>query len=113
MRRCSIAPLSAGWRVFRVFACPVTSIDQILTYDIYIDIIFVCLRSPKILKTRVKVSPKFQIVIPKAIREEMKLEPGQELFMYLYEGKLHLDTLRPVTRTSRNRQGDEMERRLS
>ncbi len=46
----------------------------------------------KILKTRVKVSPKFQIVIPKAIREEMKLQPGQELFMYLYEGKLHLDT---------------------
>ena len=52
---------------------------------------------PRILKTSVKVSPKFQIVIPKAIREEMKLEPGQELFMYLYEGKLHLDTLRPVT----------------
>ena len=51
----------------------------------------------KILKTRVKVSPKFQIVIPKAIREELKLEPGQELFMYLYEGKLHLDTFRPVT----------------
>jgi AbrB family looped-hinge helix DNA binding protein len=51
----------------------------------------------RILKTSVKISPKFQIVIPKAIREEMKLEPGQELFMYLYEGKLHLDTLRPVT----------------
>ena len=52
---------------------------------------------PKILKTRVKVSPKFQIVVPKAIREEMKLEPGQELFMYLYEGKLQVDTLRPVS----------------
>ena len=52
---------------------------------------------PKLLKTRVKVSPKFQVVIPKAIREEMKLEAGQELFMYLYEGKLHVDTLRPVT----------------
>jgi AbrB family looped-hinge helix DNA binding protein len=52
---------------------------------------------PKLLKTTVKVSPKFQVVIPKAIREEMKLEAGQELFMYLYEGKLHVDTLRPVT----------------
>ncbi len=52
---------------------------------------------PRILKTRVKVSPKFQIVIPKAIREEMKLEPGQELFMYLYEGKLHVDIIRPIT----------------
>jgi len=51
----------------------------------------------KILKTRVKVSPKFQIVIPKPIRQEMKLEAGQELFMYLYEGKLHVDTIRPIT----------------
>ena len=52
---------------------------------------------PKILKARVKVSPKFQIVIPKAIREELKIEPGQELFMYLYEGKLHVDIRRPIT----------------
>ena len=51
----------------------------------------------RILKARVKVSPKFQIVIPKAIREEMKIAPGQELFMYLYEGKLHVDILRPIT----------------
>ena len=70
-----------------------TSIDMILTYDILIDTIIVCLRTED-LKTRVKVSPKFQIVIPKAIREEMQLEPGQELLMYLYEGKLHLDTRR-------------------
>lgn len=52
---------------------------------------------PKVLKARVKVSPKFQIVIPKAIREEMKIEPGEELFMYVYEGKLHVDTHRPIT----------------
>jgi AbrB family looped-hinge helix DNA binding protein len=51
----------------------------------------------RILKARVKVSPKFQIVIPKAIREELKIEPSQELFMYVYEGKLHVDLLRPVT----------------
>lgn len=52
---------------------------------------------PKVLKARVKVSPKFQIVIPKAIREELKIESGQELFMYVYEGKLHIDLLRSIT----------------
>lgn len=52
---------------------------------------------PKVLKAKVKISPKFQIVIPKAIREELKLQPAQELFMYVYEGKLHLDLLRPIT----------------
>ncbi len=51
----------------------------------------------KILKATVKVSPKFQIVIPKALREELKIEPGQELFMYVYEGKLHMDLPRPIT----------------
>ncbi len=51
----------------------------------------------KVLKARVKVSPKFQIVIPKEIREELKIEAGEELFMYVYEGKLHVDTPRPIT----------------
>jgi AbrB family looped-hinge helix DNA binding protein len=41
-------------------------------------------------KAKVKVSPKFQVVIPKAIREELKIEPGQELLMYAIEGSLRL-----------------------
>lgn len=52
---------------------------------------------PKMARAQVKVSPKFQIVIPKAIREELKIQPGQELFMYLYEGKLHVELPRPIT----------------
>jgi AbrB family looped-hinge helix DNA binding protein len=45
---------------------------------------------------KVKVSPKFQIVIPKAIREEMQLQPGQELLLYLYNGTLHLNPPRSI-----------------
>lgn len=41
-------------------------------------------------RARVKVSPKFQIVIPKAIRKELKIEPGQELLMYTLDGTVHL-----------------------
>jgi AbrB family looped-hinge helix DNA binding protein len=38
----------------------------------------------------VKVSPKFQIVIPKEIREALKLEPGQELSVYVLHGTIHV-----------------------
>jgi AbrB family looped-hinge helix DNA binding protein len=49
-----------------------------------------------ILTAKVKVSPKFQIVIPKAIREEMRLQPGQELLLYLHDGALRLHPPRPI-----------------
>jgi AbrB family looped-hinge helix DNA binding protein len=44
----------------------------------------------------VKVSPKFQIVIPKALRERLKLRPGQRLFIYEIGGSLRLDPPRSV-----------------
>jgi AbrB family looped-hinge helix DNA binding protein len=47
-------------------------------------------------KIRVKVSPKFQVVIPKAIREELNIEPGQQLLIYALDGSLRLDPRRPV-----------------
>ncbi|HEY4951397.1 MAG TPA: AbrB/MazE/SpoVT family DNA-binding domain-containing protein [Candidatus Acidoferrales bacterium] len=49
-----------------------------------------------ILTAKVKVSPKFQIVIPKAIREEMGLQPGQELLLYLHDGALRLNPPRSI-----------------
>jgi AbrB family looped-hinge helix DNA binding protein len=67
---------------------------------------------PRVLKAKVEVSPKFQIVIPRVIREEMKIEPGEELFIYVYQGKLHVDTHRPITELRGDSQGNEMERRL-
>ncbi|MGA9885828.1 MAG: AbrB/MazE/SpoVT family DNA-binding domain-containing protein [Candidatus Acidiferrales bacterium] len=47
-------------------------------------------------KAKVKVSPKFQIVIPKSLREELAIEPGEELLIYSLEGSLHLVPHRPV-----------------
>lgn len=47
-------------------------------------------------KPKVKVSPKFQVVIPKSLREELKIEPGQELLIYSLEGSLRLVPHRPV-----------------
>lgn len=51
---------------------------------------------PKMEKATVKVSPKFQVVIPKLIREELKIEPGQQLLMYAVDGSLRLVPHRPV-----------------
>jgi AbrB family looped-hinge helix DNA binding protein len=47
-------------------------------------------------KILVKVSPKFQVVIPKAIREELQIAPGQRLLMYALDGSLRLVPHRPV-----------------
>lgn len=38
----------------------------------------------------VTVSPKFQVVIPKEIREAMRLRPGQRLKVIEYEGRIEL-----------------------
>jgi AbrB family looped-hinge helix DNA binding protein len=47
-------------------------------------------------KAKVRVSPKFQVVIPKALREELKIEPGQELLMYALDGALRLVPRRSI-----------------
>jgi AbrB family looped-hinge helix DNA binding protein len=47
--------------------------------------------------TAVTISPKYQIVIPKALRERLKLKPGQKLFIYERDGGLHLDPPRPIS----------------
>ncbi len=42
----------------------------------------------------VTISPKFQVVIPKTIRERLKLEPGQKVQAILYEGRIELIPLK-------------------
>jgi len=39
----------------------------------------------------VKVSPKFQVVIPKEVRERLKLRPGQDLIIYEIDGQIRLE----------------------
>jgi len=44
----------------------------------------------------VKVSPKFQVVIPKRLRQEMDLQPGQVLQVFAFQGTLHFNKPRPL-----------------
>jgi AbrB family looped-hinge helix DNA binding protein len=38
----------------------------------------------------VTVSPKYQVVIPKNIRDSLKLRPGQKMRMIEYDGRIEL-----------------------
>ncbi len=44
----------------------------------------------------VTVSPKFQVVIPKGMREVLKLTPGQKVQVLLYKNRIELIPVRPV-----------------
>lgn len=44
------------------------------------------------------ISPKFQVVIPKSIREAMKLSPGQKVQAVAYLDRIELIPVRPVKR---------------
>ena len=44
----------------------------------------------------VTVSPKFQVVIPKEMRESLKLAPGQKVQALLYENRIELIPVRPI-----------------
>lgn len=44
----------------------------------------------------VTVSPKFQVVIPQAIREELSLKPGEKLRVLRYDDRVELIRIRPI-----------------
>jgi AbrB family looped-hinge helix DNA binding protein len=45
---------------------------------------------------KVTISPKFQVVIPKEIREKLGLSPGQRVEAIAYENRIELIPLRPI-----------------
>jgi len=47
----------------------------------------------------VTISPKYQVVIPKAIREKLRLEPGQKVEAIAYQGRIELIPVRPTRKT--------------
>lgn len=44
----------------------------------------------------VTVSPKFQVVIPKAVREALGLKPGQKIQIFSYDNRIELIPLNPM-----------------
>ena len=47
----------------------------------------------------VTVSPKFQIVIPRSIRESLGIQPGQKVQVIRYGNRIELVLLKPVQET--------------
>ncbi|MGA8145659.1 MAG: AbrB/MazE/SpoVT family DNA-binding domain-containing protein [Candidatus Acidiferrales bacterium] len=54
-------------------------------------------RRAKTNEATVTVSPKFQIVIPKEVRERLDIRPGQQLLVYAFDGTLRLELPRPIS----------------
>lgn len=44
----------------------------------------------------VTVSPKYQVVIPQAIRERLGIKPGQKIQVLAYAGRIEFIPARPV-----------------
>lgn len=46
--------------------------------------------------TAVTVSPKFQVVIPKEVRESMGIFSGQKIQMLTYQNRIELIPIKPI-----------------
>jgi len=44
----------------------------------------------------VTISPKYQVVIPRAVREQLNLAPGQKMQALAYDDRIELIPLRPA-----------------
>ncbi len=43
-----------------------------------------------------KISSKYQVVIPKDVRESMGIKPGQEVQVFSFDGIIHLIPVKPI-----------------
>jgi AbrB family looped-hinge helix DNA binding protein len=46
--------------------------------------------------TRAKISPKYQVVIPKAVREELELKPGQMVQVIAHGDRIEMVPVRSL-----------------
>ena len=46
---------------------------------------------------KVKISPKYQVVIPKRVREVLELEPGQMMQVIAHGGRIEMIPDRPIS----------------
>ena len=44
----------------------------------------------------VTVSPKFQVVIPRSVREFLKIKPGQKVQVMVYENRIEMIPIVPM-----------------
>jgi len=44
----------------------------------------------------VTVSPKYQVVIPREVRDAMKIRPGQKVAVFRYGDRIELIPIRPM-----------------
>jgi len=44
----------------------------------------------------VKVSPKYQVVIPRKVREQLGIRPGQRVQVFLYGDRIEFVPLKPM-----------------
>jgi len=47
----------------------------------------------------VTVSPKFQVVIPRQVRNTLGVRPGQKIKVILYDNRIELIPLKPIKET--------------
>jgi AbrB family looped-hinge helix DNA binding protein len=47
----------------------------------------------------VTISPKYQVVIPSAIRNSLGVEPGQKVHVILYDNRIEMIPIRPIEET--------------
>jgi AbrB family looped-hinge helix DNA binding protein len=59
--------------------------------------------------TTVTVSPKYQVVIPRAVREVMQIQPGQKMRVIQYGDHIMLIPVRPIREARGSLEGLELD----